>query len=54
MTTGRVRLADAPTMAAALEGLLAIPTCTSPGCDTETEPFTDRCQDCLTTDRETS
>jgi hypothetical protein len=46
--TDHTNLADAPTMRAATEGLMAIPTCATPACDRETEPFTDRCPDCLT------
>ncbi|MGD9991115.1 hypothetical protein [Pseudonocardia sp.] len=38
-----VRLCDAPTVAAAVEGLMAVPTCSRTGCDDETVPFTDLC-----------
>ena len=41
--TSEVRLTDSPTVTAALEGLMAIPTCSQPGCDDETVPFTDVC-----------
>lgn len=47
VTNDRIRLADAPQLQGALEGVLAIPTCCTPGCDEPTEPFTDRCPDCL-------
>ena len=49
MTTDQqpVQLADAPQLQGALEGLMAIPTCATPGCDEETQLFTDRCPEHL-------
>lgn len=53
MTTDQpIRLAEAPSMEAALEGALAIPTCRVADCDDDTVPFTDVCDTHLTGPRE--
>lgn len=47
---GDLNLTDSETMAHALEGVFAIPTCLTPGCDGATEAFTDSCTGCIAGD----